>query len=279
VTATGKGDQKWEGDHDGAYRPGPAMSVDYTGRVALVTGGASGIGAATAARLRAAGATVHTLDVTALTSGDSGRHAVVDVTDEQRVRDAIAAVGSEHARIDLLVNNAGIGAIGTVEDGDLAEWRRVLDVNVFGVVHATRAALPFLRQSQGRAIVNVCSLAALVGLAKRAVYSASKGAVYALTLSMAADLLDDRIRVNAVAPGTIGTPWVDRLLAAADDREAERARLEARQPIGRLGTADEIGAVIAFLGSADASFVNGSVWTADGGMASLRTPPRLAAPA
>jgi NAD(P)-dependent dehydrogenase (short-subunit alcohol dehydrogenase family) len=254
------------------------MSAAYTDRVAVVTGGASGIGAATAVCLRAAGATVHTLDVTALPAGDSSRHTVVDVTDEQRVREAVAAVGSEHARIDLLVNNAGIGAIGTVEDGDLAEWRRVLDVNVFGLVHATRAALPFLRQSRGRAIVNVCSLAALVGLAKRAVYSASKGAVYALTLSMAADLLDDRIRVNAVAPGTIGTPWVDRLLDAADDREAERARLAARQPIGRLGTADEIAAVIAFLGSADASFVNGSVWTADGGMATLRTPPRPAAP-
>jgi 2-keto-3-deoxy-L-fuconate dehydrogenase len=254
------------------------MTGDYAGRVALVTGGASGIGAATAARLRAAGATVHTLDVTALPSGDSSRHTVVDVTDEQRVRDAIAAVGRENARIDLLVNNAGIGAIGTVEDGDLAEWRHVLDVNVFGVVHVSRAALPFLRQSQGRAIVNVCSLAALVGLAKRAAYSASKGAVYALTLSMSADLLDDRIRVNAVAPGTIGTPWVGRLLDAADDRDAERARLAARQPIGRLGTAEEIAAVIAFLGSDDASFVNGSVWTADGGMASLRTPPRPAAP-
>jgi NAD(P)-dependent dehydrogenase (short-subunit alcohol dehydrogenase family) len=255
------------------------VSAGYTDRVALVTGGASGIGAATAARLRAAGAIVHTLDVTELPGADNSRHTIVDVTDEPRVRDAIAAVGREHARIDLLVNNAGIGAIGTVEDGDLDEWRHVLDVNVFGVVHATRAALPFLRQSQGRAIVNVCSLAALVGLSKRAVYSASKGAVYALTLSMAADLLDDRIRVNAVAPGTIGTPWVDRLLDAAGDREAERARLSARQPIGRLGTADEIAAVITFLGSADASFVNGSVWTADGGMASLRTPPKLTAPA
>jgi 2-keto-3-deoxy-L-fuconate dehydrogenase len=223
------------------------MTADYAGRVALVTGGASGIGLATAARLRAAGATVHTLDVTALPGGDSSRHTLVDVTDERRVQEAIAAVGSEHAGIDLLVNNAGIGAIGTVEEGD-------------------------------RAIVNVCSLAALVGLAKRAAYSASKGAVYALTLSMAADLLDDRIRVNAVAPGTIGTPWVNRLLDAADDREAERARLAARQPIGRLGTADEIAAVIAFLGSPDASFVNGSVWTADGGMASLRTPPRLPTP-
>jgi NAD(P)-dependent dehydrogenase (short-subunit alcohol dehydrogenase family) len=252
------------------------MTAVYAGRVAVVTGGASGIGAATVARLRAEGATVHTLDVTPLPAGDDGSHTIVDVADEDAVRDAIAAVGGQHARIDLLVNNAGIGSIGSVEEGDLAEWRRILDVNLFGVVHATRAALPFLRQSHGKAIVNVSSLAALVGLAKRAAYSASKGAVYALTLSMAADLLDDQIRVNAVAPGTIGTPWVDRLLDAASDRESERARLEARQPIGRLGTAEEIAAVIAFLGSDDASFVNGSVWTADGGMAALRTPPRLA---
>jgi 2-keto-3-deoxy-L-fuconate dehydrogenase len=254
------------------------MSGVYTDRVAVVTGGASGIGAATVARLRAEGATVHTLDVTTLPGDDSGSHTVVDVADESALRAAIAAVGSQHSRIDLLVNNAGIGAIGSVEDGDLAEWRHILDVNLFGVVHATRAALPFLRRSQGRAIVNVSSLAALVGLSKRAAYSASKGAVYALTLSMAADLLADQIRVNAIAPGTIGTPWVDRLLDAADDRESERARLAARQPIGRLGTAEEIAAVIAFLGSDDASFVNGSVWTADGGMAALRTPPRLPAP-
>ncbi len=254
------------------------MTGRYAGRVAVVTGGASGIGAATVARLRDEGATVHTLDVNPLLSGDGRSHAVADVTDENAVRDAFAAIGGQYARIDLLVNNAGIGSIGSVEEGDLDEWRHVLDVNLFGLVHVTRAALPFLRQSQGRAIVNVSSLAALVGLAKRAAYSASKGAVYALTLSMAADLLDDRIRVNAIAPGTIGTPWVDRLLDAADDRESERARLAARQPIGRLGTADEIAAVIAFLGSDDASFVNGSVWTADGGMASLRTPPRLAPP-
>jgi NAD(P)-dependent dehydrogenase (short-subunit alcohol dehydrogenase family) len=253
------------------------MTAGYAGRVAVVTGGASGIGAATATHLRDEGASVHTLDVTPLSSGDNGSHTVSDVTDEIAVRDAIASIGSRHGRIDLLVNNAGIGSIGSVEEGDLAEWRHVLDVNLFGVVNATRAALPFLRQSHGRAIVNVSSLAALVGLAKRAAYSASKGAVYALTLSMAADLLDDQIRVNAVAPGTIGTPWVDRLLDAADDRESERARLKARQPIGRLGTAEEIAAVIAFLGSDDASFVNGSVWTADGGMATLRTPPRLAA--
>lgn len=252
------------------------MSAEEAGRVAVVTGGASGIGAATAGLLRGRGATVYTLDVTPLAAAPDGSHTLVDITDEEAVRRAIDAIGNAHGRIDLLVNNAGIGSIGSVEDGDLAEWRTVFDVNIFGIVHATRAALPHLRNSNAGAIVNVSSLAAIVGLVKRAAYSASKGAVYALTLAMAADLLDDEIRVNGVAPGTIGTPWVDRLLDAAGDREIERERLKARQPIGRLGTAEEIAAVIVFLGSTQASFVNGSIWTADGGMAGLRTPPRTA---
>lgn len=253
------------------------MTAEDIGRIAVVTGGASGIGAATAALLRERGATVCTLDVTPLDDAPTGSHTLVDITDEQAVRHAIGAIGDAHGRIDLLVNNAGIGSIGSVEESDLAEWRTVFDVNLFGVVHATRAALPHLRRSRAGAIVNVSSLAAIVGLLKRAAYSASKGAVYALTLAMAADLLEDEIRVNGVAPGTIGTPWVDRLLDAAGDREVERARLEARQPIGRLGTAEEIAAVIVFLGSEQASFVNGSIWTADGGMAGLRTPARTPA--
>lgn len=254
------------------------MTTDDTRRIAVVTGGASGIGAATAAVLRRDGVTVCTLDVTPLADAPAGSHTLVDITDEQAVRQAVKAIGEAHGRIDVLVNNAGIGSIGSIEDGDLEQWRTVFDVNIFGIVHATRAALPFLRRSRAGAIVNVSSLAAIVGLLKRAAYSASKGAVYALTLSMAADLLEDEIRVNGVAPGTIGTPWVDRLLDAAGDRESERARLAARQPIGRLGTAEEIAEVICFLASEQASFVNGSIWTADGGMAGLRTPPRIVPP-
>lgn len=245
---------------------------DHDGRVAVVTGGASGIGKATAQRLRAGGATAVTFDVQAPDDDVAGAHVLVDLTDHDAVREAMDAVGNANGRIDLLVNNAGIGSIGTVEEGELSEWQSVFDVNVFGLVNATRAALPYLRRSEGGAIVNVSSLVAFAGIPNRACYSASKGAVHALTLSMAADLLGDGIRVNAVAPGTVGTPWVERLLAASDDREGERARLEKRQPIGRLGTAEEVAAVVAFLGSRSASFVHGSIWTADGGMAGLRLP-------
>lgn len=252
---------------------GPAHGQeDYQGAVAVVTGGASGIGAATAALLRGRGAAVVTLDIDAAPPGTPQTDFIVDLTDHAAVAEAIDAVGTTHGRIDLLVNNAGVGAIGTVEDGDMEDWKRVFDVNVFGLANASRVAIPHLRRSPVAAIVNVCSLVAIVGVPKRAAYAASKGAVYALTLAMAADLLGDRIRVNAVAPGTIGTAWVDRLLAAAGDRDAERARLEQRQPIGRLGSAMEIASVIAFLGSPAASFVNGAVWTADGGMAGVRVP-------
>jgi 2-keto-3-deoxy-L-fuconate dehydrogenase len=244
---------------------------DHSERVAVVTGGASGIGEATARILRGRGATVVTLDRN-LADPALGRHLQVDITDHQAVASGITAVGEQHGRIDALVNNAGIGSIGTVEDGDLSEWQKVIDVNVFGLVVASRATLPFLRQSADASIVNVTSLVAAVGVPMRAAYAASKGAVAALTLSMAADLLPDRIRVNAVAPGTVATPWVERLVDAAADPRSERVRLESRQPIGRLGSAEEIAEVIAFLASPAASFVNGAVWGADGGMVGLRVP-------
>ena len=152
-----------------------------------------------------------------------------------------------------MVNNAGIGAVGTVEDNDDAEWHRVLDVNVLGIVRTTRAALPLLRQAareRGQAaIVNTCSIAAIAGLPQRALYSATKGAVYSLTLAMAADHVAEGIRVNCVTPGTADTPWVGRLLDAAPDPVAERAALNARQPMGRLVSADEVAAAIAYLAS------------------------------
>lgn len=250
------------------------MTTQHDGRFAVVTGGASGIGAATVALLRASGGQVATLDRDDIDGSVPGTHMRVDVTDHEAVADAIESVARTAGQIDLLVNNAGIGAIGTVEEGDLAEWQRVFDVNVFGLVNVTRAALPHLRHSPAPAIVNVSSLVAIAGLPKRACYTASKGAVHSLTLSMAADLIEDGIRVNGVAPGTTGTPWVQRLLAAANDPDAELTRLQKRQPIGRLGAAEEIAEVIAFLGSPAASFVNGVVWPVDGGMAGLRIPAK-----
>jgi len=179
-----------------------------------------------------------------------------------------------------VVNNAGIGAAGTVEDNDDAEWRRVLDVNVLGIVRTTRAALPLLRQAareRGQAaIVNTCSIAAIAGLQQRALYSATKGAVYSLTLAMAADHVAEGIRVNCVTPGTADTPWVGRLLDAAPDPEAERAALNARQPMGRLVSADEVAAAIAYLASPLAGATTGTALAVDGGMQGLRIRPRPA---
>ena len=252
-----------------------SLDADYADRIAVVTGGASGIGAATAALLRSRGATTITFDRQGMDARvPTTDHVIVDLTDHDATARAVAAVGDRYGRIDLLVNNAGIGAVDTIDDGDFARWRALFEVNVLALANATRAALPFLRRSgQGPAIVNVTSLVALVGVRRRASYSATKGAVYALTLAMAADLLDDGIRVNAVAPGTVDTPWIGRLLDVAEDRAAERANLERRQPIGRLGTPEEAAAVIAFLGSRAAGFVNAAVWPVDGGMTGLRVEP------
>ncbi len=172
----------------------------------------------------------------------------------------------------MLVNNAGVGAAGTVEDSDDDEFRRLHEVNVLGTVRVTRAALPALRASSSAVVVNTCSVAAQVGLPKRAAYSASKGAVLSLTLAMAADHLADGVRVCAVAPGTADTPWVQRLLDAADDPAAERAALEARQPIGRLVSPEEVAETICFLASPRSGSATGTVVTVDGGLSYLRLP-------
>ncbi|HSI92267.1 MAG TPA: SDR family oxidoreductase, partial [Jiangellaceae bacterium] len=172
----------------------------------------------------------------------------------------------------VLVNNAGISAVGTVEDNDDDEWHAVLDVNLVGMVRATRAALPYLRRSPAAAIVNVSSIAATAGLPNRALYSASKGAVHALTLAMAADLVTEGIRVNCVAPGTVDTPWVARLLNRAEDPAAERRRLEARQPTGRLVTADEVANAVRHLADPRNGATTGTSLAVDGGMGGLRLP-------
>src|SRR5687767_8520837 len=243
--------------------------TDFEGLVAVVTGGASGIGLATATLLSSRGATVVALDLNPDVK-DPLVGIRADVSDDESVKAAIAEVVQRFGRLDVVVNNAGIGAQGDVTANDDAEWQRVMNVNVLGMMRVSRAALPHLRNSPAAAIVNTCSIAAWAGLPQRALYSASKGAVYSLTLAMAADHVREGIRVNAVAPGTADTPWVGRLLDAADDREAAAAALRARQPLGRLVTAGEVAHAIASLASPMAASTTGTVLRVDGGMTSLR---------
>jgi NAD(P)-dependent dehydrogenase (short-subunit alcohol dehydrogenase family) len=250
---------------------GSGHMTELGGLAAVVTGGGSGIGRATARLLASRGARVAVLD---LKPGDEFVALQADVTDDESVRGAIGEAASQLGGIDILVNNAGVGAIGTVADNPDEQWHQVFDVNVVGLVRVTRAALPHLRASAHAAIVNTCSIAATAGLPQRALYSATKGAVLSLTLAMAADHLHEGIRVNCVNPGTADTPWVGRLLEAAGDPAAERAALEARQPMGRLVTAEEVAAAIAYLASPAASSVTGTALAIDGGMAGLRLRPR-----
>ena len=244
--------------------------TEFDGLVAVVTGGASGIGAATARLLQERGARVAVLDRGTDGAPDGGLALRCDVTDAAAVDAAVGTVVERLGGLDVLVNNAGIGATGHVGENDDAEWARVLDVNVTGMARVARAALPHLRRSAHAAVVNTCSAVAFVGVRQRALYSASKGAVLALTLAMAADHVREGIRVNAVAPGTAETPWVGRLLGAAEDPAAAAEALRARQPLGRLVTAEEVAHAIASLASPLAASTTGTVLRVDGGMTGLR---------
>ena len=246
------------------------MMNEFDGLVAVVTGGASGIGAATATMLMQRGAQVAVLDRDVQGSPAGTRSIACDVTDSQSVDRAIDEVIAVFGQLDIVVNNAGIGAIGDVAANDDAEWARVLDVNVIGMARVARAALPHLRRSAHATIVNTCSAVAFLGVRQRALYSASKGAIEGLTLAMAADHVREGIRVNAVAPGTTLTPWVDRLLDAADDRASTEQALRDRQPLGRLVAADEVAHAIAYLASPLSASTTGAILRVDGGMASLR---------
>ncbi|CAN5743545.1 MAG: SDR family oxidoreductase [Euzebyales bacterium] len=251
------------------------MTTDeLDGLRAIVTGAGSGIGRATAGALAGRGAAVAALDLDPSGAPEGVHRLECDVTSDGSVRDAVAAAGQALGGLDVVVNNAGVGAQGAVDDNDDDEWRRVFDVNVLGIVRVSRWALPLLRRSRAAAVVNTCSIAAWAGLPQRALYSASKGAVQSLTLAMAADHLSEGIRVNCVNPGTVDTPWVQRLLERADDPDAERSALEARQPIGRLVTADEVAHAICYLASPLSASTTGAVLAVDGGMHGLRLRPR-----
>jgi NAD(P)-dependent dehydrogenase (short-subunit alcohol dehydrogenase family) len=242
----------------------------FDGLRALVTGGASGIGLATAQLLTAQGAHVAILDLTRASPDGIAVCLRADIGDDASVTAAVSSAVDTLGGLDVLVNNAGIGAQGGIADNSDGEWHRVWDINVVGLVRVTRSALPALRSSAHAAVVNISSIAATAGLPQRALYSATKGAVLSLTRAMAADLLPDGIRVNAVSPGTADTPWVGRLLDRAPDPAAEYAALAARQPNGRLVSAAEVAAAVAYLASPAAGSTTGTNLAVDGGMDGLR---------
>jgi NAD(P)-dependent dehydrogenase (short-subunit alcohol dehydrogenase family) len=245
---------------------------DFAGLSAIVTGGASGIGAATVTMLATRGARVAVLDVSRPTSSDAALSVECDVASTHSVEAAIRHVAEELGTLDILINNAGVGAAGDISSNDDEEWHRVFDVNVRGLARVSAASLPLLRSSPSAAIVNTCSVVATVGLPNRALYSATKGAVASLTRAMAADHLGDGVRVNAVSPGTANTPWVDRLVAAAENPADAEAALIARQPMGRLVTAEEVAHAICYLASPLSASTTGTILVVDGGLERLRVP-------
>ena len=249
------------------------MSGEFDGLVAVVTGGASGIGAAVVTRLLEGGARVAVLDLNVTGANPAALAVTADVSDSASVTAAIDTVAAELGGIDIVVNNAGIGAQGTVETVDDAEWARVFSINVTGMARVASASLPYLRASSAAAIVNTSSIAATAGLPARALYTASKGAVLSLTRAMAADHLREGIRVNAVNPGTADTPWVGRLLDSATDPAAERSALAARQPHGRLVDPAEIAEAVAYLANPRNKSTTGTSIAVDGGMQELRLRP------
>jgi NAD(P)-dependent dehydrogenase (short-subunit alcohol dehydrogenase family) len=250
-----------------------AGTPEFDGLVAVVTGGASGIGLATSEAFAARGATVAVLDLAPDSVPEPLTGFAADVSDRASVDAAIAAVAEKFGRIDIVVNNAGISAIGTVEENTDAEWAKVLDINVVGMARVSAAALPWLRKSPSAAIVNLCSIAALNGLPQRAIYSASKGAVLALTYAMATDHVGEGIRVNCVNPGTVATTFVDRLLQKFDDPVKERAAMDARQATGRMVTPDEVAGAILYLASPLSGSTTGTALEVDGGVTHLRVRP------
>lgn len=246
------------------------------GKIALVTGAGSGIGQAVALLFAREGARVIAADRSAeglqktlcdVAELDLMIEAIqLDVTDEAMVKAVVNQVLEHTGRVDLLLNSAGVGSTQTAVDTDLETWEQVFAVNVRGTFLLSKYLLPSMIQQGHGVILNMASVAGMVGLPNRAAYCASKAAVIGLTRAMAIDHVKQGIRVNAICPGTVDSPWVGRLLAAADNGDQARQNLVARQPMGRLGRPDEIAEAALYLASDEASFVTGTTLTIDGGL-------------
>jgi NAD(P)-dependent dehydrogenase (short-subunit alcohol dehydrogenase family) len=243
------------------------------GKRAIVTGGGAGIGRAIAQRLADEGARVLVADLDADAAGTvaaelggDARGRRVDVTSEDDVAALVAVAVEAWGGLDVMVNNAGVGVAGPVTETSGEDWARIMAVNLTGTFHGMKAAIPAMRASGGGSVVNIASVAAVVGVKDRAAYSASKGGIYALTRAAALDHIEEGVRINCVCPGTVDTPWIGRITAGYEDPAEARAQMQARQPHGRFVAPEEIAAMVAYLASDEAGSVIGAAMIVDGGL-------------
>jgi NAD(P)-dependent dehydrogenase (short-subunit alcohol dehydrogenase family) len=246
------------------------------GKTALITGAGAGIGRASVLLFAREGARVAAVDLneetgaeTARLASEAGGEVLFHQGDVSRAADAegmIRTAVARWGRLDILFNNAGIVPGGTAEEVDEETWDRTMAVNLRSAFLGCKYAIPVMRQQGGGVIINTASVAGLVGVKNRAAYSASKMGVIGLTRSVAIDFIQDGIRANAICPGTVDTPSLRGRIAASGDPEAARAAFLARQPMGRLGNAEEIAALALYLGSDESAYMTGSEIVIDGGL-------------
>ena len=243
------------------------------GKRAIVTGGATGIGRAIAGRFASEGARVIVADLDGTAAkraaselGEGHLSHEVDVTDAGAIEALVERVVREWGGLDVMVNNAGVGVAATVEGTSEEDFERVISVSLKGTFLGMKYGILAIKDSGGGSVINMSSIAALVGLVDRAAYSAAKGGIYSLTRAAAVDHIGEGVRVNCIAPGTVDTPWVERITSGYDDPEAAREAMKARQPHGRLVTPEEIAAMAAYLASDEALSVVGAAMVVDGGV-------------
>jgi 2-keto-3-deoxy-L-fuconate dehydrogenase len=248
-------------------------------KVAVITGGGSGIGQAAAKMFAQQGATVHIIDLNAdqavettrmiTAEGGQAHMHTADVSNQQQIKDIVASL----SRVDILINNAGIAHIGRADNTSEEDFDRIYRVNVKGAYNCLHAVLPVMIKQKGGAILNLASIASHVGLTDRFAYSMSKGAMHAMTLSVARDYIQYGIRCNSISPARVHTPFVDGFIAKNyPGQEAEIFdKLSKSQPIGRMGTPTDLASLMLYLCSDEASFITGSDYAIDGGFITLNT--------
>ncbi len=241
-------------------------------KIAIVTGGASGIGLAITKRFASEGAKIIIADLNlesakeeAKAIGENVYSYQVDMTNSNEVQSLMNYVSENFNKLDIMVNNAGIGAASKAHETSEETWQKVIDVNLKGTFLGMKYSIPLMLKNKSGSVINITSIAALVGLPERAVYSAAKGGILSLTRAAAIDYVSDGIRINCIAPGTVDTPWIKRITDSYDDPNTARNNMIARQPHGRLVAPEEIAAMAAYLASDESKSTIGAVMVVDGG--------------